>query len=120
MSIVPGLEALALRQGGPYTTIRADRQILCSGFEGWLCQTIRAHRLLRKAYMLGGQELQEKVLEAIFYAYFTEGKNIADIHFLGELAEEAGVFSKDEVRCLRYCCVRTDDALLLPAGRRVL
>ncbi|KAI0661620.1 thioredoxin-like protein [Cubamyces menziesii] len=66
------------------------------GFEGWLCQTIRAHRLLRKAYMLGGQELQEKVLEAIFYAYFTEGKNIADIHFLGELAEEAGVFSKDE------------------------
>ncbi|KAI0326619.1 thioredoxin-like protein [Cubamyces sp. BRFM 1775] len=66
------------------------------GFEGWLCQTIRAHRLLRKAYMVGGQELQEKVLEAIFYAYFTEGKNIADIHFLGELAEDTGVFSKDE------------------------
>ncbi|KAI0359982.1 thioredoxin-like protein [Trametes cingulata] len=67
------------------------------GWEGWLCQTIRAHRLLRKAYEVGGQELQEKFLDVLFYAYFTEGKNIADIDLLGELAESCGVLPKDKV-----------------------
>ncbi|KAI0707418.1 thioredoxin-like protein [Earliella scabrosa] len=65
-------------------------------FEGWVCQTIRAHRLSRKAFELGGQELQEKFLEAIFYAYFTKGRNISDFDTLAELAEEVGVLSKDQ------------------------
>ncbi|CDO74983.1 hypothetical protein BN946_scf184945.g55 [Trametes cinnabarina] len=68
-----------------------------SGWEGWVCQTIRAHRLLMKAFVVGGQELQEKLLDALFYAYFTEGKNIADIHFLAELADGVGLLSKDQV-----------------------
>ncbi|KAI0671429.1 thioredoxin-like protein [Trametes maxima] len=66
-------------------------------FEGWNCQTIRAHRLLRKAYVKGGQELQEKLLDALYYAYFTEGKNVADVDFLAELADTAGVLTKDQV-----------------------
>ncbi|KAI0635810.1 thioredoxin-like protein [Trametes polyzona] len=65
-------------------------------FDGELCQTIRPHRLLRKAYALGGQELQEKFLDALFYAYFTEGKNIADYDYLSELAESSGVLNKDQ------------------------
>ena len=63
-------------------------------------QTIRAHRLSRKAYVLGGQELQEKFLEAIFYAFFTEGKDISDFNVLGDLAEQTGIMSKDKVRRL--------------------
>ncbi|KAM5531011.1 hypothetical protein V8D89_015338 [Ganoderma adspersum] len=65
-------------------------------FSGSVTQTIRAHRLSRKAYILGGQELQEKFLDITFCAYFTEGKNIGDFSVLGDLAEEAGVMSKDK------------------------
>ena len=61
-----------------------------------MTQSIRAHRLSRKAYVLGGQEMQEKFLEALFYAYFTAGKDISDFNVLGDLAEEAGVMSKDK------------------------
>lgn len=63
-----------------------------------MSQTIRAHRLCRKAYELGGQELQEKYLDVVFNAYFTEGKNIGDIDTLAELSEEVGIMSKDKVR----------------------
>ncbi|KAI1797238.1 thioredoxin-like protein [Ganoderma leucocontextum] len=65
-------------------------------FNGILTQTIRAHRLSRKAYVLGGQELQEKFLDVIFRSYFTEGNNIGDFNVLGDLAEEVGVMSKDK------------------------
>ncbi|KAI0775313.1 thioredoxin-like protein [Trametes elegans] len=65
-------------------------------FEGVICQTIRAHRLLRKAYERGGHVLQEKLLDKIYHAYFTEGKNIGDIDFLAQLAEEADVLPKDQ------------------------
>lgn len=41
--------------------------------------------------------MQEKFLEAIFYAYFTKGRNISDFDTLAELAEEVGVLSKDQV-----------------------
>ncbi|TBU32638.1 thioredoxin-like protein [Dichomitus squalens] len=65
-------------------------------FQGVMTQTIRAHRLSRKAYVLGGQELQEKFLDRIFKAYFSEGKDISDLNILGDLAEEAGITSKSE------------------------
>ncbi|RPD59992.1 thioredoxin-like protein [Lentinus tigrinus ALCF2SS1-7] len=65
-------------------------------FDGTVSQTIRAHRLSRKAFELGGQEMQEKYMDAIFHAYFTEGKNISDYEVLGELAEQAGIMSKEK------------------------
>lgn len=70
---------------------------MCSIFEGKVCQTIRPHRLLRKAYEIGGQELQEKVLDKLYFAYFTEGKNVADYDYLAELADTTGVLTKDQV-----------------------
>lgn len=36
-------------------------------------------------------------MDVTFRAYFTEGKNIGDFNVLGDLAEEAGVMSKDKV-----------------------
>ncbi|KAI9000600.1 thioredoxin-like protein [Trametes punicea] len=85
-----------LKQVKQVVTSRAANVGVEIVWEGWICQTIRAHRLLRKAYILGGQELQEKFLDAVFYAYFTEGKNIADIDLLADLADGVGLLSKDE------------------------
>ncbi|EIW57443.1 thioredoxin-like protein [Trametes versicolor FP-101664 SS1] len=65
-------------------------------FDGQLCQTLRAHRLLRKAFEVGGQELQEKVQDVLFYTYFTEGKDISDLDYLTELADASGVLTKDQ------------------------
>ncbi|KAI9057267.1 thioredoxin-like protein [Trametes sanguinea] len=85
-----------LKQVKQTVDARADTVGVKITWEGWVCQTIRAHRLLRKAFTLGGQELQEKLLDALFFAYFTEGKNIADIHFLAELADGVGLLTKDQ------------------------
>ena len=63
-----------------------------------MCQTIRAHRLSRKAFDVGGQDLQEKFLDTIFHAYFTEGKNISDFDVLADMSEQVGVMPKDKVR----------------------
>ena len=71
-----------------------------------MSQTIRAHRLSRKAFELGGQEMQEKYMDAIFHAYFTEGKNVGDYEILGELAEQAGIMSKEKVRRLEIMSLK--------------
>ncbi|OSD06458.1 thioredoxin-like protein [Trametes coccinea BRFM310] len=85
-----------LKQVKETVNARAETVGVKIAWEGWVCQTIRAHRLLRKAFTQGGQELQEKLLDALFFAYFTEGKNIADIHFLAELADDVGLLTKDQ------------------------
>lgn len=91
--------------------------VLNSVFDGFMCQTIRAHRISRKAYEVGGQEVQEKYLDMIFHAYFTEGKNISDHDVLGELAEQAGVMSKEEVRLSNDNFRNQTDDALLPCRR---
>ena len=63
-----------------------------------MTQTIRAHRLCRKALDIGGQELQEKFLDVIFKAYFTEGKNVGDFDVLADISEQVGVLPKEKVR----------------------
>ncbi|KAH9945368.1 thioredoxin-like protein [Epithele typhae] len=65
-------------------------------FAGIMAQTIRAHRLSRKAFELGGSELQEKFIERIFHEYFTECNNIGDVNFLAGLSEQVGVMPKDK------------------------
>ncbi len=37
-------------------------------------------------------------MDVTYHAYFTEGKNIGDYEVLGELAEQAGIMSKEKVR----------------------
>jgi len=65
-------------------------------FRGVMSQSTRAHRLARKAYMMGGQKLQLPILSAIFKANLEEEKDIADVDVLAELAEKVGMMSKDE------------------------
>jgi predicted DsbA family dithiol-disulfide isomerase len=61
-----------------------------------IVSTSRAHRLLFKAYQVGGQDVQCRVLTGILKAYFTEQKNIALIPVLAEIAEGTELMSKEE------------------------
>lgn len=53
--------------------------------------TRQAHRLMWLANEVGGPELQLKMAERIFKAYFTDGRNVADPADLVELAVEVGL-----------------------------
>ncbi|KAA1467566.1 thioredoxin-like protein [Dentipellis sp. KUC8613] len=66
-------------------------------FQGKIAQTTRAHRLMSKALEIGGSPLQLKLVRLLFKAYMEEEQDIADMGMLSEMAECAGVMSKDEV-----------------------
>lgn len=53
--------------------------------------TVDAHRLLRRAGEAGGPALQEAVVEALFRAYFEDGRDIGDCAVLAEVADAAGL-----------------------------
>ncbi|KAF8968096.1 thioredoxin-like protein [Flammula alnicola] len=63
-------------------------------FRGVMSQTTRAHRLCQKAYKIGGQNLQVPLLCAVFKAHMEEGRDIADINVLADLAERTGTMSR--------------------------
>jgi predicted DsbA family dithiol-disulfide isomerase len=50
--------------------------------------TILSHRLLRKA---SKEDKQEPLLEAMFQAYFVEGRDIGNARVLGEIGESVGL-----------------------------
>jgi predicted DsbA family dithiol-disulfide isomerase len=50
--------------------------------------TLDAHRLIRWA---GTSDLQDRIVEALFRAYFLEGRDIGDYAVLTEIAVEAGM-----------------------------
>lgn len=56
--------------------------------------TINAHRLIMWA---NAQGVEDKVVEALFAAYFTQGIDIGEIDVLVEIAEKAGL-EPDEIR----------------------
>jgi predicted DsbA family dithiol-disulfide isomerase len=60
-------------------------------------QSTKAHRLSRKAYLVGGQNKQLPFLCAVFRAYLEECKDVADLDVLSTIAEETEVMSKQEV-----------------------
>jgi len=64
--------------------------------DGELSQSTRLHRLVVKAYKIGGQSMQQAVLKAYFWAYFHEGKDPGNLDLLGEIAQGAGLMSKVE------------------------
>ncbi|WP_457097522.1 DsbA family oxidoreductase [Lysobacter sp. P5_B9] len=53
--------------------------------------TVAAHALARLAYAEGGAALQDQVIDALFTAYFTQGKDIGENAVLERIAEEAGM-----------------------------
>lgn len=65
-------------------------------YDGTVRQTTLSHRLIAKAYSVGGEEMQMKVVEGIYKRYFSEGKDIGDVGVLVPVAVEHGVFQEEE------------------------
>ena len=59
--------------------------------------TVASHVLIRLAHEEGGASLQDRVVEALFEAYFTAGRDIGDEEVLVEIAADAGL-ERDHVR----------------------
>lgn len=53
--------------------------------------TVDAHRVIRLAAEVGGPRLQHRVVEALFQAYFHDGRDIGDAAVLAEAAGGAGL-----------------------------
>lgn len=60
---------------------------------------------MSKAYEIGGPAAQSKLITPIFRAYCEDDLDISDPDVLADLAEQAGIMSKDEVSWL--LCVAT-------------
>jgi predicted DsbA family dithiol-disulfide isomerase len=58
--------------------------------------TVASHALLRFAHGAGGSALQGRLIEALFAAYFTQGRDVGDLSVLADLGAEAGL-RRDEV-----------------------
>jgi len=65
-------------------------------FSGPVSLTTAAHRLMTKAYEIGGPAAQSSLITPIFRAYCEDDLDISDPDVLGDMAEEAGIMSKDE------------------------
>ncbi|KAJ7291300.1 DSBA-like thioredoxin domain-containing protein [Mycena rebaudengoi] len=59
-------------------------------------QTTDSHRLIGKAYEVGGEPMQTAVVEALFSGYFEKERDVGNHDFLAEVAVSAGVFSKED------------------------
>lgn len=62
-----------------------------------MSQTTRAHRLSRKAFLIGGQKLQLPLLCELYRSHLGDGEDIADFEILGAISEKVGIMSKEKV-----------------------
>ncbi|KAG7089903.1 hypothetical protein E1B28_011536 [Marasmius oreades] len=85
-----------------FETMKASIQKWCEEksipltYEGVLSQSTRAHRLSRKAYLIGGQDKQLPLLCNLFKVHLEEGKDISDIDVLADIAQQNGIMTREE------------------------
>jgi len=60
-------------------------------YGGSIGNTLDSHRFIRKAWEVGGSELQDKMVESLFKAYFEEERNLGERGVLKLCAERAGM-----------------------------
>ncbi|KAL7524555.1 hypothetical protein ACHAXR_000622, partial [Thalassiosira sp. AJA248-18] len=65
-------------------------------YGGCVGNTLDSHRLIWKAREVGGSELQDKVVEQLFKAYFEENKSLGDTAVLEQCASQAGWSSSSD------------------------
>ena len=70
---------------------------LVSSFSGPVSLTIPAHRLMTKAYEIGGPAAQCSLITPIFRAYYEDDLDISDPDVLADAAEQVGIMTKAEV-----------------------
>jgi predicted DsbA family dithiol-disulfide isomerase len=63
-------------------------------YGGTVGNTFDSHRLIWLAREVGGSEMQDKVVERLFKAYFEENKSIETKEILQDCADEAGLGEK--------------------------
>ncbi|KAH9980642.1 thioredoxin-like protein [Russula vinacea] len=59
--------------------------------------TTPAHRLMTKAYEIGGSAAQSSLIAPIFRAYYEDDLDISDPDVLADIAEQAAIMSRAEV-----------------------
>mmetsp|Transcript_11204 Transcript_11204/g.19147 ORF Transcript_11204/g.19147 Transcript_11204/m.19147 type:complete len:154 (+) Transcript_11204:373-834(+) len=59
-------------------------------YGGHIGNTFNSHRLIWKAREVGGSDLQEKVVESLFKAYFEENRSLGEQTVLEDCASRAG------------------------------
>lgn len=83
--------------------------------------TVLAHQLIHYAKAHGRQREAE---EALFAAFFTQGRNVSDVHELADIADELGLDRADAFRSLladeHLQAVRADEALARSHGTHVV
>ena len=57
--------------------------------------TMDAHRLTKLAQSKNDSELEEKIIEPLFKAYFTDNKELADKELLQKIGEDAGLDAEE-------------------------
>lgn len=62
-------------------------------YGGDMSQTTDSHRLIALAEKEGGEQLQNKVVNALFRAYFEQEQNVGSLDVLVNVAKEAGMDS---------------------------
>lgn len=60
-------------------------------YGGSIGNTFDSHRLIWKAREIGGSELQDKVVEELFKAYFEQEKSLGEARVLRDCAQVAGM-----------------------------
>ncbi|CAK5263288.1 unnamed protein product [Mycena citricolor] len=79
---------------------RMEKQMIARGkdvginysYDGDVRQTTESHRLIEKAFLVGGEQKQRAVVEALFAGYFENARDVGDHGFLVNCAVNAGVF----------------------------
>lgn len=78
-SIIPHMKNVAKEEG------------IEMSYGGNIGNTFDSHRLIWKAHVDGGSELQDKVVEELFKAYFEQEQSLGDHEVLKTCAEKAGM-----------------------------
>lgn len=84
--------------------------------------TTLSHVLIALAYQEGGSWLQDKIVEALFAAYFTNGRDVGDADVLATIASEVGMDRAFTLKALanpdRADFIRVEDAAAKQLGIR--
>ncbi|KAJ7255480.1 thioredoxin-like protein [Mycena haematopus] len=94
-------ERYAAKFGGAARVEAMEKQMVARGrsvgiefsYGGNVRQTTDSHRLIAKAYAVGGQPMQLAVVSALFAGYFEHEQDIGSHAFLASCAVNAGVFA---------------------------
>lgn len=105
-----------------------DRQMVDTGAETGLSfrydliertpSTLASHVLIADARRAGGLAMQDHAVEALFSAYFTEGRDVGRSEVLREIAQEVGFDHNESVGAKLWELVEQEDVRAREAGIR--